>query len=51
LEKRTLTRAVVPRIDLQCPKFTRTLTTEWFAKRVDDRHRHCRARIAKPADD
>jgi hypothetical protein len=51
LDKRTLARAVVPRIDLQSPKFTRKLTTEWFAKRVDERHRHCLAHIVTPGDD
>jgi hypothetical protein len=50
LDKRTLPRAVVPRIDLQSPKFTRKLTTEWFARRVDERHRHCLARIVTPPD-
>ena len=50
LDRRTLPRAVVPRIDLQSPKFTRKLTTEWFAKRVDERHHRCLARIASPPD-
>ena len=50
LDKRTLPRAVVPRIDLQSPKFTRKLTTEWFARRVDERHSRCMARIGTPRD-
>jgi hypothetical protein len=48
LDKRTLPCAVVPRIDLQSPKFTRKLTTVWFAKRVDERHRRCLTRIVAP---
>ncbi|MES2565022.1 MAG: DUF1615 family protein, partial [Pseudomonadota bacterium] len=38
-------RAVLPRILLQSPKITRKLTTEWFAQRVDERHKRCMARL------
>ena len=41
-----LPRALIPNIDLASPKFTRKLTTEWFATRVDQRHRTCMARAA-----
>ena len=42
-------RAVVPNIDLQSAKFTRKLTTEWFAQRVVTRHRQCLTRGGKVA--
>ena len=34
-------RALVPNIRLQSVKISRQLTTEWFARRVDDRYRRC----------
>ncbi len=33
--------AVVPRIKLQGPKLSRTLTTDWYAHRVDGRFQQC----------
>jgi hypothetical protein len=44
--KRPVRRAVVPTIRLQSPKITRKLTTEWFAKRVDERYKRCMARAS-----
>ena len=41
VERRPVPRAVVPRIRLHSPKITRKLTTEWFANRVDERHKRC----------
>ena len=38
---RTQPRAVIPRIVLQSPKITRRLTTEWFARRVEERYKRC----------
>ena len=39
-------RATLPQIDLHSPKITRRLTTEWFAKRVQQRFERCLARAA-----
>ena len=39
--RRPVPRAVLPRIHLQSPKITRPLTTEWFARRVDERYQRC----------
>jgi hypothetical protein len=38
---RQLPRAMVPRIKLGGPKIKRSLTTDWYAHRVDDRFKHC----------
>jgi hypothetical protein len=39
-----LPRQAMPGIDLKSPKITRKLTTEWFARRVEERYRKCLAR-------
>ena len=36
-------RAMVPRIKLGGPKIKRSLTTDWYAHRVDDRFKRCLA--------
>jgi hypothetical protein len=36
-----LPRALVPRIKLGGPKIKRSLTTDWYAHRVDDRFKRC----------
>ena len=38
---RPVPRAIVPRIKLKSPKITRKLTTEWFARRVNERYQRC----------
>ncbi|MDD2721745.1 MAG: DUF1615 domain-containing protein [Gallionella sp.] len=40
-KKGTLPREVMPSIDLRSPKFTRKLTTAWFANRVNQRFQNC----------
>jgi hypothetical protein len=37
-------RAVLPQIQLESPKITRKLTTDWFANRVDGRYQTCLGR-------
>jgi len=46
-DRRPVPRAVVPRIRLQGPKISRALTTEWFARRVEDRYRSCLSKVER----
>jgi hypothetical protein len=41
-----LPRAILPRINLDSPKITRKLTTQWFANAVDGRYRRCLAKAS-----
>ena len=50
LQGRPVARAVLPDITLKSPKITRKLTTEWFAKRVDERYQRCLVK-ARPQSD
>jgi hypothetical protein len=38
---------MLPQIRLTSPKISRQLSTEWFAKRVDQRYRRCLARASQ----
>ncbi len=49
IQNRPVPRAMLPTITLKSPKITRTLTTEWFARRVDERYQRCLVR-ARPQD-
>jgi len=44
---RPVPRAVLPAIDLKSPKIKRKLTTEWFARRVDERYQRCLTRASQ----
>ena len=46
---RKVAREAFPQIRLNSPKITRKLTTEWFARRVDERFRRCLAKGASVA--
>jgi uncharacterized protein YjbI with pentapeptide repeats len=41
---RRVARAIVPQIELRGAKLTHTLTTDWYAHRVDGRYKRCLSR-------
>jgi hypothetical protein len=43
MERRSLPRAVIPRIALVSPKITHKLTTDWYALHVNQRYVRCLA--------
>jgi len=45
---KSLPREMLPRIRLDSPKITRSLTTEWFATRVEQRYKRCIAKENHP---
>ncbi len=49
MERRSLPRAEIPRIELKSPKITRKLTTEWYAERVNQRYGNCMTKAAARA--
>jgi hypothetical protein len=42
-------RGVIPNITLKSPKISRKLTTEWFARRVEERYRRCLSKAPETA--
>jgi len=49
-EGQPLPRALLPQIRLDSPKISRRLTTDWFARRVEERYQRCLLRAPTPAN-